>query len=160
MCKHFHVRLETLRTDYRPSIIHALPRTTPSMWVLVCVLTRSVMSNAGTALMGIGSGEGKTKAEDAANAAIASPLLDSPIDKAKGIVFNIIGGNDMSLQEVCFGLRKYRWMAGLHSRRALSWPHPDGWFHTRLTREPNKQSVLFTGFQIHSSRAMCIGRRR
>lgn len=61
---------------------------------------RSVMSNAGTALMGIGSGEGKTKAEDAANAAIASPLLDSPIDKAKGIVFNIIGGNDMSLQEV------------------------------------------------------------
>ncbi|CAM9977345.1 unnamed protein product [Pylaiella littoralis] len=61
---------------------------------------RSVMSNAGTALMGIGSGEGKTKAEDAANAAIASPLLDSPIDKAKGIVFNIIGGNDMSLQEI------------------------------------------------------------
>ncbi|CAM9157514.1 unnamed protein product [Scytosiphon promiscuus] len=61
---------------------------------------RSVMSNAGTALMGIGSGEGKTKAEDAANAAVASPLLDSPIDKAKGIVFNIIGGNDMSLQEI------------------------------------------------------------
>ncbi|CBN76905.1 filamentous temperature sensitive Z [Ectocarpus siliculosus] len=61
---------------------------------------RSVMSNAGTALMGIGSGEGKTKAEDAANAAISSPLLDSPIDKAKGIVFNIIGGNDMSLQEI------------------------------------------------------------
>lgn len=58
------------------------------------------MNNAGTALMGIGGGEGKTKAEDAANAAIASPLLDSPIDKAKGIVFNIIGGNDMSLQEV------------------------------------------------------------
>lgn len=63
------------------------------------------MSNAGTALMGIGSGEGKTKAEDAANAAIASPLLDSPIDKAKGIVFNIIGGNDMSLQEVRCRLR-------------------------------------------------------
>ncbi|CAN0140789.1 unnamed protein product, partial [Hapterophycus canaliculatus] len=58
------------------------------------------MSNAGTALMGIGAGEGKTKAEDAANAAVTSPLLDSPIDKAKGIVFNIVGGNDMSLQEI------------------------------------------------------------
>ena len=58
------------------------------------------MSNAGTALMGIGRGEGKTKAEDAAAAAISSPLLDEPIDKAKGIVFNIVGGNDMSLQEV------------------------------------------------------------
>lgn len=51
--------------------------------------------------MGIGRGEGKTKAEDAAAAAISSPLLDEPIDKAKGIVFNIVGGNDMSLQEVC-----------------------------------------------------------
>lgn len=61
---------------------------------------RSVMSNAGTALMGIGRGEGKTKAEDAAAAAISSPLLDEPIDKAKGIVFNIVGGNDMSLQEI------------------------------------------------------------
>lgn len=61
---------------------------------------RSVMSNAGTALMGIGRGEGKTKAEDAAAAAISSPLLDEPIDKAKGIVFNIVGGNDMSLTEI------------------------------------------------------------
>jgi cell division protein FtsZ len=61
---------------------------------------RSVMSNAGTALMGIGRGEGKTRAEDAAAAAISSPLLEAPIDKAKGIVFNIVGGSDMTLQEI------------------------------------------------------------
>jgi len=61
---------------------------------------RSVMYEAGTALMGIGMGTGKTRAEDAAAAAISSPLLDSPIEKAMGIVFNIVGGRDMSLVEV------------------------------------------------------------
>lgn len=61
---------------------------------------RSVMSNAGTALMGIGIGSGKTGAEDAAGAAISSPLLDSTIDNAKGVVFNISGGPDLSLADV------------------------------------------------------------
>jgi len=61
---------------------------------------RSVMYEAGTALMGIGMGTGKSRAEDAAAAAISSPLLDSPIEKATGIVFNIVGGRDMSLVEV------------------------------------------------------------
>jgi len=61
---------------------------------------RSVMSNAGTALMGIGIGSGKTGAEDAAGAAISSPLLDSTIDNAKGVVFNISGGSDLSLADV------------------------------------------------------------
>jgi len=61
---------------------------------------RSVMQNAGTALMGIGKGEGKHRAEDAAAAAISSPLLDFPIDQAKGIVFNVVGGRDMTLQEI------------------------------------------------------------
>ena len=50
--------------------------------------------------MGIGMGTGKSRAEDAAAAAISSPLLDSPIEKATGIVFNIVGGRDMSLVEV------------------------------------------------------------
>lgn len=58
------------------------------------------MGNAGTALMGIGTGKGKTRATDAALAAISSPLLDFPIAKAKGIVFNIVGGSDMTLQEI------------------------------------------------------------
>eukprot|EP00316_Scyphosphaera_apsteinii_P012123 CAMPEP_0119316264 /NCGR_PEP_ID=MMETSP1333-20130426/39209_1 /TAXON_ID=418940 /ORGANISM="Scyphosphaera apsteinii, Strain RCC1455" /LENGTH=419 /DNA_ID=CAMNT_0007321865 /DNA_START=143 /DNA_END=1401 /DNA_ORIENTATION=- len=61
---------------------------------------RSVMSNAGPALMGIGRGFGKTRARDAALAAVSSPLLDFPIEKAKGVVFTITGTSDMSLQEV------------------------------------------------------------
>lgn len=61
---------------------------------------RSVMSNAGTALMGIGTASGKNRAEEAAAAAISSPLLDAPINKATGIVFNISGGPDMTLVEI------------------------------------------------------------
>ncbi|CAM9183527.1 unnamed protein product [Heterosigma akashiwo] len=61
---------------------------------------RSVMAGAGTALMGIGRGEGKHRAEDAAAAAINSPLLDFPINEAQGIVFNVVGGADMTLQEI------------------------------------------------------------
>ena len=61
---------------------------------------RTVMGNAGTALMGIGTGKGKTRAQDAAVAAISSPLLDFPIAKAKGIVFNIVGGDDLTLTEI------------------------------------------------------------
>lgn len=61
---------------------------------------RTIMGNAGTALMGIGTGKGKSRAVDAALAAISSPLLDFPITRAKGIVFNIVGGSDMSLQEI------------------------------------------------------------
>ncbi|AFP65585.1 cell division protein (nucleomorph) [Chroomonas mesostigmatica CCMP1168] len=61
---------------------------------------RSVMADAGSALMGIGTGSGKTRAQDAAVAAISSPLLDFPIEKAKGIVFNITGGHDMTLHEI------------------------------------------------------------
>ena len=50
--------------------------------------------------MGIGQGKGRTRAADAALAAISSPLLDFPIAKAKGIIFNIVGGQDMTLQEI------------------------------------------------------------
>jgi len=61
---------------------------------------RAIMGNAGTALMGIGTGKGKTRAADAAIAAVASPLLDFPIKNAQGIVFNIVGGSDLTLSEI------------------------------------------------------------
>ena len=44
--------------------------------------------------------QGKSRAQEAAAAAISSPLLDFPIEKAKGVVFNIVGGNDLTLQEI------------------------------------------------------------
>eukprot|EP01034_Spumella_vulgaris_P021364 gene21364-27394_t len=61
---------------------------------------RAIMGNAGTALMGIGQSSGKNRAEEAAREAISSPLLDFPIEKAQGVVFNIVGGSDLTLQEI------------------------------------------------------------
>lgn len=61
---------------------------------------RAVMGNAGTALMGIGRGTGKYRATEAAASAISSPLLDFPIENAKGVMFNIVGGSGLTLQEI------------------------------------------------------------
>ena len=61
---------------------------------------QSVMGNSGLALMGIGTAEGKTRARDAAIAAVSSPLIDFPIQEATGIVFTITGSSEMTLQEV------------------------------------------------------------
>jgi len=61
---------------------------------------KAVMKDAGTALMGVGTGSGKMRAQDAAVAAISSPLLDFPIRRAKGIVFNVVGGLDLTLSEI------------------------------------------------------------
>lgn len=61
---------------------------------------RSIMNNAGSALMGIGFGTGENRAADAARAAIESPLLEMSIAGAKGILFNITGGTDLSMFEV------------------------------------------------------------
>lgn len=61
---------------------------------------KNIMSNAGSALMGIGYGTGENRAVEAARAAIDSPLLEQDIDGAKGLLFNITGGNDLSMFEV------------------------------------------------------------
>ncbi|GEA28912.1 cell division protein FtsZ [Microcystis aeruginosa NIES-4325] len=61
---------------------------------------RAVMADAGSALMGIGIGSGKSRAKEGATAAISSPLLESSIEGAKGVVFNITGGQDLTLHEV------------------------------------------------------------
>ncbi len=61
---------------------------------------KSVMSKAGSALMGIGHGGGENRAVLAAQQAIESPLLEVSIDGARGVVFNITGGNDLSMHEV------------------------------------------------------------
>jgi cell division protein FtsZ len=61
---------------------------------------RAVMADAGSALMGIGIASGKTRAREAAMAAISSPLLEASIDGARGVVLNITGGPDMTLHEV------------------------------------------------------------
>lgn len=61
---------------------------------------RAVMQNAGSALMGIGSASGDNRAVEAAKAAINSPLLDISIDGARGVLFTIAGGSDMTMFEI------------------------------------------------------------
>lgn len=61
---------------------------------------RTIMEDSGSALMGIGVGLGENRATHAARAAISSPLLEVSISGARGILFNIIGGPDMTMNEV------------------------------------------------------------
>ncbi len=61
---------------------------------------RTIMQNAGTAMMGIGSASGENRAELAAKAAVNSPLLDMTIDGASGVLFNITGGADLGMFEI------------------------------------------------------------
>lgn len=61
---------------------------------------RAVLDNAGSALMGIGTASGEKRAEEAARAAISSPLLDVSINGAKGVLFSIAGGDDLTMFEI------------------------------------------------------------
>ena len=61
---------------------------------------RTVMTDAGSALMGIGRASGEDRAKIAAQNAITSPLLESSIEGAKGLLFNIVGGKDLTMHEV------------------------------------------------------------
>ena len=60
----------------------------------------AVMKDAGMAHMGVGRAAGKSKAEEAAQMAISSPLLEVPVDGAKGVIVNVTGSMDMDLEEV------------------------------------------------------------
>lgn len=61
---------------------------------------RTIMNNSGSALMGIGTGSGENRASAAARMAIASPLLEVTVEGAKGVLFNITGGKDLTMSEV------------------------------------------------------------
>ncbi len=74
--------------------------TTPGLINVDFADVRSIMTNAGSALMGIGHGVGENRSATAARMAIASPLLELSIDGAKGILFNITGGADLTMNEV------------------------------------------------------------
>jgi cell division protein FtsZ len=74
--------------------------TTPGLINLDFADVKSVMSGAGSALMGIGIGSGQDRATEAAKAAISSPLLESSIDGAKGVLLSIAGPTDLTLHEV------------------------------------------------------------
>jgi cell division protein FtsZ len=74
--------------------------TLPGLINLDFADVRTIMSNAGNALLGIGMGTGERRAIDAAEAAVSSPLLETSMEGARSILLSITGGRDMSLWEV------------------------------------------------------------
>ena len=74
--------------------------TTPGLINIDFADIRTVMENAGSALMGIGSASGENRAIEAAKLAINSPLLDVSINGAKGVLFSIAGGEDLTMFEI------------------------------------------------------------
>jgi cell division protein FtsZ len=74
--------------------------TTPGLINLDFADVKSIMSGAGSALMGIGSSRGESRARNAAEIAIASPLLEASMDGAHGVLLSIYGGSDLGLFEV------------------------------------------------------------
>jgi cell division protein FtsZ len=73
--------------------------TNPGVINLDFADVKSIMNEAGEALMGIGFGSGDSRAEDAAKQAVSSPLLETSIDGARGILFNVTAGKDITLHE-------------------------------------------------------------
>ncbi len=74
--------------------------TTPGIINIDFADIRSVLENSGAALMGIGNASGENRAAEAARAAISSPLLEISINGAKGVLFSIAGGDDLTMFEI------------------------------------------------------------
>src|SRR6187397_1054450 len=74
--------------------------TVPGLVNLDFADVRTIMTDAGSALMGIGEAEGENRAAEAARAAVSSPLLEASVEGATGILLNITGGSDIGLFEV------------------------------------------------------------
>ncbi len=74
--------------------------TTPGLVNVDFADVKTIMKEAGSALLGIGTGVGENRAQMAARAAVASPLLDVSIEGATGVLFNITGGPDLTMFEV------------------------------------------------------------
>ena len=82
---------------------------------------KTVMRNAGSAIMGIGVGEGESRAELAAKAAIKSPLMSVPMQGAKGILFNVTTGPDVTLAEMARAAEVIK--ATADSQAEVIWGH-------------------------------------
>ena len=119
--------------------------TIPGMINLDFADIESVMRDAGTAMMGIGEGEGDGKTKEAARNAISSPLLDGSIHGARKVIMNITGGSDLTLDEVT--------SAASLIREAVS-DRADIIFGTAIREGMQKVrvTVIATGFSVEYGR--------
>lgn len=102
---------------------------------------RSVMENAGSALMGVGVSSGEKRAEEAARAAINSPLLEVSITGAKGVLFAIAGGDDLAMLEVQDAARVITESIDPHAKVIFGAIKDD-----KLKKNELKVTVIATGF--------------
>lgn len=102
---------------------------------------RSIMRNAGTALMGIGLGTGDRRAVEAAERAINSPLLDMSIDGARGVLFSIAGGPDLTMWEINEAARVITEPIAKDARIIFGAMHSD-----KLKKGEIKVTMIATGF--------------
>lgn len=116
---------------------------------------RSIMENAGSALMGVGVSSGEKRAEEAAIAAINSPLLEVSITGAKGVLFAIAGGEDLAMLEIQDAARVITESIDPHARVIFGAIKDD-----KLKKNEVKVTVIATGFpEEHSNPQNTISRR-
>ncbi len=102
---------------------------------------RSVMENAGSALMGVGLSTGEKRAEEAARAAINSPLLEVSITGAKGVLFAVAGGDDLGMLEIQDAARVITESIDTHAKVIFGAIRDD-----KLKKNEVRVTVIATGF--------------
>lgn len=107
---------------------------------------RSVMENAGSALMGIGTSTGEKRAEEAAQKAINSPLLEVSITGAKGVLFAIAGGDDLGMLEIQDAARVITESIDPHAKVIFGAIKDD-----KMKKNELKVTVIATGFPEEST---------
>ena len=135
--------------------------TTPGLINLDFADVKSVMANAGSALMGIGSARGEDRSVAAAEMAVSSPLLEASIDGAHGVLLSIAGGSDLGLFEINEAaalVAAVRAPRGQHHLRRDDRRRPrrrgagDG-DRGRLRRRPAQAARRRVGLQAHARRS-------
>ncbi len=103
---------------------------------------KTIMKNAGTALMGVGKAEGEDRAIQAAKKAVNSPLLDFSIQGARGVLFNVSGKDDMTLEEVNSVAKIINEAVGMNAKVIFGAVEDD-----TLKDGEMKATVIATGFE-------------
>ena len=115
--------------------------TTPGIVNVDFSDVRAIMANSGSALMGIGKSSGEKRAEEAAREAINSPLLEMSIDGARGVLFSVFGGEDMTMWEINEAAKIITAAADKDAKVIFGAFHDD-----RLKKGELKITVIASGF--------------
>lgn len=115
---------------------------------------KAVMSNAGSALMGIGQAGGENKAIQAAKDAISSPLLEMSIEGARGILFTIVGGHNLGMNEVSEAAKIITAAADEDAKIIF------GAVINEKMKDEIKITVIATGFDRHATVREAVGAER